>query len=148
MFFFVLILNLQPVFILPLPLAPLHVPVALLDMMATHAPFTMALSYQFANFYPLLLKNFVGASDFVLGVEGKGRHHSIIKYKNAPYFIFDHKEKGMEGKVKSNFVGTCLYIPSCFPLENQICNEMKRDFLYLNIADVFGLMQHPIGNDI
>lgn len=62
----------------------------------------MALCYRLANFYPLtlLLKNFAGASDFVLGAEGRGRYHFIIKYKNAAYFIFDHKEKGIEGKLK------------------------------------------------
>lgn len=39
-------------------------------------------------------------------------------------------------------------MPSRFQLENQIWNEMKRDFLYLNIPEVFRLMQYPIGNVI
>lgn len=80
--------------------------------------------------------------------ERRGRYHFIIKYKYTAYFIFDHKEKGIEGKVKSNSVLTCLYTPSCFQLENQIWNEMKRDFLYLNVPEVFRVMQYPIGNVI
>lgn len=84
----------------------------------------------------------------VLGVEGKAKYHFIIKLKILRIFIFDHKEKGLEGKVKSNSVLTCFYMPSCFQLENQIWNEMKRDFLYLNIPEVFKLMQYPIGNVI
>jgi len=84
----------------------------------------------------------------VWGAEGRGRFHFIIEYENTAYFIFDHREKGIGGKVKSNSVLTCLYTPSCFQLENQIWNEMKRDFLYLNIPEGFRMMQYPIGNMI
>lgn len=45
LFFFVLILNLQPIFILPLPPTTLRVQIALFDIMATHTVFTTALSY-------------------------------------------------------------------------------------------------------
>lgn len=141
LFFFVLILNLQPIFILPLPPTLLPVPVALLDIVATHTPLTMALSYRFANFYPLtlLLKNFVGASDFVFGVEGRERYYFTIKYKNLSLII---KRKVQREKLKVTCMNMSLY---AFMLSTwKICNEMKRDFLYLNVGEVFRLMQCPM----